>query len=261
MHAIVCIKQVPDTTEVRIDPERGTLIREGVPSVINPFDMYAIEEGILLKENHEGKTTVLSMGPPQALEAIKEAVAMGCDDAMLISDRTFSGADTWATAYLLSLAVRKMGSYYLILCGKESADGMTGHIGPQLAEFLDLPQLTYAVDIKLHDHSVRIKQRMEDGFRILESPLPALVTVERGINQPRIPPMDQVMKAYRKDLLHWGAKDMGGNEGFFGLKGSPTQTRRVYIHKMERRKGRFLEGDVKETARRLIQLLKQKDLI
>ena len=130
MHAIVCIKQVPDTNEVRIDPERGTLIREGVPSIINPFDMYAIEEGILLKENHEGKATVVTMGPPQALEAIKEAVAMGCDDAVLISDRTFSGADTWATAYTLAQAIRKLGEYDVILCGRQAADGDTGQVGP-----------------------------------------------------------------------------------------------------------------------------------
>jgi len=258
---IVCIKQVPEKTEVGWDPETGTLKRETMPGILNPNDKHALEAALQLREKQDGAVTALSMGPPQAEEALREALSMGVDVAVLLTDRAFAGADTWATAYLLSLAVRKMGSYDLILCGKESADGMTGHIGPQLAEFLDLPQLTYAVDIKLHDHSVRIKQRLEDGFRILEAPLPALVTVERGINQPRIPPMDQVMKAYRKDLLHWGVKDMGGNEELFGLKGSPTQTRRVYIQKMERRKVRFLEGDVKETARQLIQILKQKDLM
>jgi len=261
MEIIVCIKQVPEKTEVGWDPETGTLKRETIAGILNPNDKHALESALQLREKEGGAVTALSMGPPQAEEALREAMSMGADAAVLLTDRAFAGADTWATAYALSLAVRRMGPYDLILCGKESADGMTGHIGPQLAEFLGLPQLTYAMDIALHDRSVRVKQKLEDGFRVLESPLPALVTIERGINRPRIPPMDQVMKAYRKDVRQWGVKDLGGDESLLGLRGSPTQTRKVYIQKMEKGTVRFLEGEVRETAQQVIQILRQKDLL
>jgi electron transfer flavoprotein beta subunit len=261
MDIIVCIKQVPEKPEVAWDPDTGTLKREGITGILNPNDKNALEAGLRLGEKHGGAVTALSMGPPQAEEALREALGMGVDGAVLLCDRAFAGADTWATAYALSLAVGKMGPYDLILCGKESADGMTGHIGPQLAEFLNLPQLTYATDIKIHDHSVTIKQKVEDGFRVLESPLPALVTIERGVNQPRIPPMDQIIKAYRKDVVRWGVKDLGGDEGLFGLKGSLTQTRRVYVREMEKGNVRFLEGEPVETAKELVRILKQKDLM
>ena len=148
MHAIVCIKQVPDTSEVKIDPERGTLIREGVPSIINPFDTYAIEEAVRLKERLGGKVTVISMGPPQAKEALKEALAMGCDEAILLSDRAFAGSDTWATAYTLSQAIRRLGAFDLILCGKQAIDGDTGQVGPGIARQLSINQLTYVFKIQ-----------------------------------------------------------------------------------------------------------------
>ncbi|MCF8142690.1 MAG: electron transfer flavoprotein subunit beta/FixA family protein [Deltaproteobacteria bacterium] len=261
MNIIVCIKQVPEKPEVGWDPDTGTLKREGVPGILNPNDKNALEAALRLREKHGGAITALSMGPPQAEEALREALSMGVDGAVVLSDRAFAGADTWATAYALSLAAAKTGPYDLILCGKESADGMTGHIGPQLAEFLDLPQLTYATNIEIHDHLVTITQKLEDGFRILESPLPALVTVERSANEPRIPPMDQVIKAYRKEVIQWGSKDLGGDEALFGLKGSTTQNRRVYVRVIETGDVRFLKGEAVETAKELVQILKQNDLI
>src|SRR3989338_5885623 len=147
MNIIVCIKQVPETTEVRINPETNTLVREGVKSIINPFDMYAIEEAVRLKEKLGGKATVITMGPPQAEGALREAISMGIDDAILICDRAFAGSDTWATSYTLSKAIEKIGDYSLIICGKQAADGDTAQVGPGIAAHLDLPQVTYVKKI------------------------------------------------------------------------------------------------------------------
>jgi len=235
MHAIVCIKQVPDTTEVRIDPERGTLIREGVPSIINPFDMYAIEEGILLKEAHGGKTTVLSMGPPQALEAIKEAVAMGCDDGVLISDRAFAGADTWATAYTLAQAIQKLDSYDVILCGRQAADGDTGQVGPGIATQLGISQLTYVFkvrEIDLVGQTITVERLVEEGREVVTSPLPCLITVVKDINTPRYPSFMGIRRANRRDYPVWSAEDLcsdtGADQACFGLIGSPTKVVKVF---------------------------------
>jgi electron transfer flavoprotein alpha/beta subunit len=235
MHAIVCIKQVPDTTEVRIDPERGTLIREGVPSIINPFDMYAIEEGILLKEAHGGKTTVLSMGPPQALEAIKEAVAMGCDDGVLISDRAFAGADTWATAYTLAQAIQKLDSYDVILCGRQAADGDTGQVGPGIATQLGISQLTYVFkvrEIDLVGQTITVERLVEEGREVVTSPLPCLITVVKDINTPRYPSFMGIRRANKRDYPVWSAEDLcsdtGADQACFGLIGSPTKVVNVF---------------------------------
>ena len=260
MDIVVCIKQVPETTNVGWNPETGTLMREGVPGVLNPNDKNALEAGLQLKEAHGGTLTAVSMGPAQAEEALREALSMGVDQAILLTDSRFAGADTYATAYTLSLALKKIGKFDLILCGKETADAWTGQVGPQLAEFMNLPQLTYATEIESDGRAVRIKQKLDDRHRILESPLPALVTLERHANRPRIPPMDQIMEAFKKEVVVWGAKDLGGDNGNFGLRGSPTQTRKVYIKKTERRKVQFLEGEAEKKAQELIQILKQKNL-
>ncbi|MDD1776009.1 MAG: electron transfer flavoprotein subunit beta/FixA family protein [Candidatus Methanomethylicus sp.] len=262
MEIVVCIKQVPETTNINWDPRTGTLIREGVPGILNPNDKNVLETALQLKEKHGGSITALSMGPAQAEEALREALSMGIDKAILLSDRRFAGADTLATAYALSLALKKIPKVDLIVCGEESADGMTGQVGPQVAEFFDIPQLTYATEIEIHGHTIRIKQKLEDCHRILESSLPALITVERGCNIPRIPSMEQIMEAYRdKEVLLWGTGDLEGNSEHFGLIGSPTQCRRVYIYKAERRRVQRLEGKTDEVARKLIQLWQQNNLI
>ncbi len=261
MDIIVCVKQVPETSEIGWDPERGTLLREGAPGVVNHHDKHAIEAALQLREAHGGSITALSMGPPQADEALREALSMGVDRAVLLSDRCFAGADTFATSYALGLAVKKIARFDLILCGKETSDGMTAQVGPQLAELLNLPQLTCATEISIHDHAVRITQKLEGGLRILETPLPALITVERGINQPRIPPMDSIMEAYRdKEVLAWTSQDLGGHSEHFGLKGSPTQTRKVYTKKVTRGTVAILKGEPDEVARDLINALKEKGL-
>ena len=232
MNVIVCIKQVPDTTEVKINPETGTLIREGVPSIINPFDTYAIEEGLRLKEQFGGHVTILSMGPPQAMEALKEAVAMGADEAILLSDRDFAGSDTWATAYTLSQAIRKCGDFDIILCGKQAIDGDTGQVGPGIARQLNISQLTYVFKIRHMDPETRslvVERLLEEGREVVESSLPALLTVVKDINQPRYPSFMGIRRATRMDIPVWTAADLSGADtSKFGLNGSPTQVVRVF---------------------------------
>jgi electron transfer flavoprotein beta subunit len=232
VNIIVCIKQVPDTTDVKINPETGTLIREGVPSIINPFDTYAIEEGLLLKEQFGGKVTVLSMGPPQAVEALKEAVAMGADEAILLSDRAFAGSDTWATAYTLSQAIKKRGDFDVILCGKQAMDGDTGQVGPGIARQLDISQLTYVFKIRDLDPEARtvvVERLLEEGREVVQAPLPALLTVVKDINQPRYPTFLGIRRATKMEIPVWGAADLPDTDpSKCGLEGSPTQVVRVF---------------------------------
>ena len=262
MNTIVCIKQVPATSEIGWDPKTGTLIREGADGVLNLTGKHALEAALRLQEQHGGHSTALSMGPPQAEEALREALSMGIDRAILLSDCAFAGADTLSTAYTLSLAAKKIGRYDLILCGKESSDGMTAQVGPQIAEFLNLPQLTCATEITIEDPSVRIKQKVEDGFRILKTPLPAVITVEREIHQPRIPTMDTIMEAYRsKEVTVWTARDLNGDPGLLGLGGSPTQSRAVYTRHVKKGEVTMLEGEPDEVAEKLIETLRLKALL
>jgi len=232
LNIIVCIKQVPDTTEVKINPETGTLIREGVPSIINPFDTYAIEEGLRLKEQFGGKVTVISMGPPQAMEALKEAVAMGADEAILLSDRAFAGSDTWATAYTLSRAISKCGAFDIILCGKQAIDGDTGQVGPGIARQLGISQLTYVFKIRELDPesgSIIVERLLEEGREVVETSLPALLTVVKDINQPRYPTFLGIRRATRMEIPVWTATDLpDADASRFGLDGSPTQVVRIF---------------------------------
>jgi electron transfer flavoprotein alpha/beta subunit len=262
MHTIVFIKQVPATSEIKWDPKTGTLMREGAEGVLNLADKHALEAALQLQEQLGGHSTAVSMGPPQAEEALREALAMGVDRAILLSDKAFAGADTLSTAYTLSLAAKKIGSFDLILCGKESSDGMTAQVGPQVAEFLGLPQLTRTREITILDALVRIKQKIEDGFRILEAPLPAVITVEREINRPRIPTMDTIMEAYRsKEVTVWSAGDLEGDPELLGLAGSPTQSRAVYTREVKKGEVTMLEGEPDEVAGKLIQALQLKGLL
>lgn len=229
MHFIVCIKQVPETGNVRIDPETHTLIREGVASIINPFDMYAIEEAVRLKEKTGGSVTALTMGPPQAESALREAISMGVDTAILVSDRAFAGSDTWATSYILSSAIRKLGEYALILCGKQASDGDTAQVGPGIAAHLDLPQITYVRKIEeLAPDRVLAERLMETGYEVVESPLPCLLTVVKEINEPRLPSLKGKLAAKKAQVTVWKAADLGCAPDKIGLKGSPTNVVRIF---------------------------------
>lgn len=229
MDMIVCIKQVPDTTEVKIDPVKGTLIREGVPSIVNPFDKNAVEAALQLKEKHGGKVTVVTMGPPQAVDALRECLAMGADEAVLLSDRAFAGADTYATSYTLSKAIEKIGNYDLILCGKQAIDGDTAQVGPGIAEHLKLPQVTYVQKIvEVKDGSMIVERAIEGGYEVIEVKLPAVIAVEKSINEPRFPTMMGTMKAHKKQIPTWSGADIEASPDLTGLNGSPTQVKRVF---------------------------------
>ncbi|NOZ24783.1 MAG: electron transfer flavoprotein subunit beta/FixA family protein [Nitrospirae bacterium] len=255
MKIVVCIKQVPDTAEVRINPETNTLIRDGVPSIINPYDLHAIEAGLHLKESLGGSVTVLTMGPPQAEGALREAVSIGADEAVLLTDRAFAGSDTLATAYTLSSAVRTMG-FDIILCGKQAIDGDTAQVGPEMAEFLDIPHVAYVGKFEdISREGLRVRRLMEDGYDIVETPIPVLLTVVRELNQPRLPSLKGKMRAKKAEIKKLSLADIGADGERVGLAGSPTQVKNIFAP--EARKDRkTLAGTPEEQAARLIEELR-----
>ncbi len=261
MNIIVCIKQVPDTTDVRIDPATNTLVREGVPSIINPFDLYAIEEALRLREKLGGRVTILSMGPPQVEAALKEAISMGADEAVLLSDRAFAGADTWATSYTLSLGIRKLGGGGLVLCGKQAIDGDTAQVGPGVAEFLDVPQVTCVKRIEAIDEASATVWRMtEEGYEVVRTSLPAVLTVVKEINEPRLPSLKGKMRAKSYQPTVWKAADLGADEKSIGLNGSPTNVVRIFTPPVKCG-GVVLTGDVGEAVEAVVNGLKERQLI
>jgi electron transfer flavoprotein beta subunit len=252
MKILVLVKQVPNTTDVKIDPETNTLKREGVESIINPFDMYAIEEALRVRERFgEGEVVVISMGPPQAEEALREAISMGCDGAVLLSDRKFAGSDTWATSYVLSQAIRKIGDYRVIFCGKQASDGDTAQVGPGVSMHLGIPQVTYVKKIEKIDSKNAVVERMtEEGYDIIETPLPAVFTVVKEINEPRLPSLKGKMKAKKAEISVWTA-----DENKVGLDGSPTRVIKVFTPP-PREGGRILGGEPDEMSKELAELIK-----
>jgi electron transfer flavoprotein alpha/beta subunit len=260
MNIIVCIKQVPDTTEVRIDPVTNTLVREGVPSIINPFDENAIEAGLQLAEQHGGKVTVLTMGPPQASQALKDALAMGADEAVLVSDRAFAGSDTLATSYTLAQAVRHIGEFDLIICGKQAFDGDTAQVGPGLAEHLGIPQVTYAIGLEVEGKKAKIKRLLSDRFEVVETRLPCLITVVKQMNEPRHASLRNVMKARKKEIPVWSAADVKADEARCGLNGSPTNVVRVFAPQRHSQ-GEQLTGEVPEIVSQLVCRLREHSII
>ena len=229
MDIVVCIKQVPDTTEVKIDPKTNTIVRQGVPSIVNPFDKNAIEAGLRLKEKYGGRVTVVSMGPPQANDALKECLAMGADDAVLVSDRAFGGADTLATSYTLAATIRALGHFDVILCGKQAIDGDTAQVGPEMAEHLGITQLTYVAKIDIQGDTVQVYREHEEGYEVVEARLPVLLSVVKSINVPRYPTVKGIMKAVHKDKIRvLSAKDLEVDMDRLGLKGSATQVRQIF---------------------------------
>lgn len=256
MNIIICIKQVPETTQVQINPETNTLIRKGVKSIINPFDMYAIEEAVRLKEKFGGKTTVITMGPPQADAALREAISMGIDEGILLSDPAFAGSDTWATSYTLAGAIKKIGGFDLIICGKQASDGDTAQVGPGISMHLDIPQVTYVKKIEeIKGGSMRVERMTEEGFEIIETPLPALLTVVKEINEPRIPSLRGMMKARQAKIATWSQKELGLDSERIGLSGSPTQVIKIFTPP-QRSGGQIIPGETQEVVDKLVELLK-----
>jgi electron transfer flavoprotein beta subunit len=260
MNIVVCIKQVPETTEVKINPETNTLIREGVPSIVNPFDENAIEEALKLKEKNGGKVTVLTMGPPQAAEALKTTIAMGADEALLISDRAFAGSDTWATSYTLAQTIRKIGMPDVIFCGKQAIDGDTAQVGPGIAEWLNIPQITFALKIELNGKSARVERMLEEVNEIVETPLPAVITVVKQINEPRMPSLKGMMKAKKAEIKTLKAADINADEKNIGLNGSPTQVVRIFTPP-PKGEGEILSGEPNEIVDKLIGKIKERKII
>ena len=263
MNIVVCIKQVPDTTDVKIDPKTGTLIREGVPSIINPDDRHAIEEGLRLKERFGGRVVVLSMGPPQAMDALMEAKAMGADQCYLISDRAFAGADTLATSYSLMKSVQATGPWDIVICGRQAIDGDTAQIGPQMAEALGVPQVTYCIEIEIGEdgRTVTAKRALEDGYEVIRTKLPALFTVIKDINKPRYPSVKGIVSVCRNcDVQTWTAKDIGASPKMIGLNGSPTQVARTFAPE-PKGQGVVLKGEPEAVVKELVKRLREKNVV
>jgi electron transfer flavoprotein beta subunit len=258
MNIIVCIKQVPETTEVKINPETNTLIREGVKSIINPFDMYAIEEAVRFREKFGGKTTAITMGPPQAEAALREAISLGIDEGILITDRAFAGSDTWATSYTLAQVIRKIGAFDLILCGKQASDGDTAQVGPGISAHLDIPQVTYVKKIEeLRNNSLRVERMMEEGYEVIETPLPCLLTVVKEINEPRLPSLKRMLRAKNAKITVWTQKELNLDPQNIGLCSSPTQVIKIFTPP-PRIGGQILKGDTQEIVGKLVELLKSE---
>ncbi|MCL1910318.1 MAG: electron transfer flavoprotein subunit beta/FixA family protein [Kiritimatiellaeota bacterium] len=257
MHIVVCIKQVPDTTEVRINPETKTLMREGVASILNPFDTYAIEEAVRFKERFGAGTSVtaLTMGPPQAEAVLREAISMGVDEGVLLCDRAFAGSDTYATSYALAMAIRKIGDADIIIFGKQAADGDTAQVGPGVAAHLDLPQITYVRKIESVDETQITAQRMlEDGNETIKSTLPCVLTVIKELNVPRLPSLKGKMAAKKAELKTWTATDIGADPALCGLDGSPTKVGRLFPPPVKS-DGEIISGEPDEAVAKLVEKL------
>lgn len=261
MDVVVCIKQVPATTEVKVDPKTNTLIREGIESITNPFDAYALEEGLRIKERYGGKVTAISMGPPQAEAILRDAIAVGTDKAILLSDRAFAGADTLATSYALFKAIKKIGSYDVIICGKQTLDGDTGQVGPELAEYLGIPCLTFVRKIQdISKGSIKAERLIEEGYELMETTLPCVITVVKEINEPRLPSLRGMVAAKKAEIAVWTASDIKAESEKIGMNGSPTQVIKVFTPKREV-KAEIFEGDIANQVKELVNRLKKARVI
>ncbi|MDO4554854.1 MAG: electron transfer flavoprotein subunit beta [Lachnospiraceae bacterium] len=262
MKILVCAKQVPNTNEVKINPETGTLIRDGVESILNPDDDNALEAALQLKDANEGSTvTVVSMGPPQAKDMLIECLAKGADDAILLSSRAFGGADTWATSNTIAAAIRKIGDYDIIFAGRQAIDGDTAQVGPQIAERLNLPQVTYVEEVlKCEDKKVTVKRQLEDGYEIIEIPMPCLLTAVKELNTPRYMSVKGIYEAYEKEITVWDEKDIEADPNQIGIKSSPTRVFRSFTP-APKGKGVMIEGTPKEAAAKVVDELKKKHFL
>lgn len=256
MNIIVCIKQVPETTDIKIDPVTNTLIREGTSSIINPYDMYAIEEAVRIKERINGKVTVITMGPPQAESALREAISLGCDEAALITDRAFAGSDTLATSYTLAEAIKRLYNFDLVICGKQAMDGDTAQVGPGISVKLGIPQVTYVKKIeKISKDFARVERMTEDGYEIIETPLPCLFTVVKEINEPRLPSLKGKMRAKKAEIAVKSSQDIQVDPEKIGLRGSPTQVIKIF-NPPPRKGGQILQGSTSEVVDKLANIVK-----
>ncbi len=263
MNIVVCIKQVPDTNEVKIDPATNTLIRAGVPSIINPFDENAIEEGLRLRDQFGGTVTVITMGPPQAAEALREAISLGADEGVLVSDRAFAGADTLATSYALGKTIEKnFANADVILFGKQAIDGDTAQVGPGVAEYLDIPQLIYVVGIeKIEEGKITVRRELEDGYEVVQSPLPVAITVLKSINTLRFPSLKGKMRAKGATIRILSAVDLEADPVRIGLKGSPTWVSTIFTPPPKEHRHTIVDDGSGSSAKEIVAKLKALKVI
>ena len=261
MKILVCVKQVPDTNEVKIDPVKGTLIREGVPSILNPDDANALEAALRIKDqDKETKVAVLTMGPPQATYMLRECLAMGADEAYLLSDRAFGGADTCATSTTIAAGIRKVSGVDVIFGGRQAIDGDTAQVGPQVAQRLGIPVVTYVQDIRMESGKVTVQRQMEDGYEVAEVKTPCFLTCVKELNTPRYMTVGAIVDAYKKEITVWGHKDVDLDPSECGLNASPTQVFRSFTPPVKG-KGEMLSGSIGEMASALVKKLDEKHLI
>ncbi len=257
MRIIVCVKQVPSSNEVRLDPVTNTIIRDGRQSVINPFDTYAVEQAVQIKEKLGGEVLALSMGIPATERLLRDAMSRGADRSLLLSDRRFAGADTLATAYTLSLGVRHLGDFDLILCGKMAVDGDTAQIGPELAENLGIPHVTDVCElVEISDNEIVCKKVTDKGHSLLRVRLPALLTVVKDINMPRLPSISGVRFGINAPFESLGADDLAADPQRIGLSGSPTQVVKTYVPKRQT-ESVTVHGDPKAQAKSIAELIRE----
>jgi len=261
LNIVVCIKQVPETTEVDFDEETGRLKREGVAAVINPFDEYAIEEGLKIKETHGGTVKVLTMGPPWAADALRDAIAMGADEGYLATDRAFAGADTWATSLTLAKTIEHMGDYDLIITGLKTTDGDTGQTGPEMAEHMGIPHVCYVNEVsEIKDGKVTLKRIMDDGIETLEAPLPLLLSVSKDINQPRLATLRGRLKAKKAEIKEITNTDLGLDPKEIGLDGSFTRVVKIF-EPTTHEAGEVVEGTTDELVEAIFSKLQDCKVI
>ena len=260
MKIIVCIKQVPDTTEVRLDPKTGTLIREGVPSIMNPDDKSGLEAALRLKDEHGAHVSVISMGPPQAKEMLREALAMGADEAYLVTDRAFAASDTWATSSILAAAISKL-DYDLIITGRQAIDGDTAQVGPEMAEHLGIPNVSYAEEIQLEEGSIMVKRHFEDFSHMVRAKIPALITALGELNTPRYMTPGAIFDAWpNKEITEWNRADVPVEDSNIGYRGSPTRVAKSFPKTMKS-PGMKIEEGVEESVEFILDKLKEKYLL
>ena len=259
MKIVVCLKQVPDTTAVKIDPKTGTLIREGVPSIINPEDKHALEAALQLKDNNGAHVTVISMGPPQAKAALREALCMGADEAILLTDRAFGGADTLATSKALAGAIKGL-EYDIIFAGRQAIDGDTAQVGPEIAEHLNVPQVTYVQDVKVEEDGLIINRALEDGYELIKVQAPVLLTAIEELNHPRYMNVQYIFDTVDKEVKILTADDIEISKDELGLKGSPTKVKKS-MTKEAKGAGEIVKESAPEAVAYVLGKLKEKHYI
>lgn len=264
MNIIVLMKQVPEIEKVRFDPEKGRLDRSSAGATTNPFDLNALEAAVQIKEKLGGSVTAISMGPMKAEEMLRDALARGADRAILLSDERFAGADTLATAYTLAAAIRKIGSFHLVICGEKTVDGDTAQVGPEVAEFLNVPHAAFVEEIQhVDEHNIVVKARMERSHYTIRLSLPALITVTKDVNAPRLPSLRDKLKAMRVPVTIWRYEDLTevADPQYFGFAGSPTRVIRVFTPTAEKRRGQMISGPPNEVAKKVVQILMENKIL